>query len=76
MDISTYSYMNLMMHTDFSSNFSSAISSSMSSAYSSASGSGGGFSGGGGGGRRPEEVAVEDSHKLINFKKKGEKYGK
>lgn len=76
MDISTYSYMNLMMHTDFSSNFSSAISSSMSSAYSSASGSGGGFSGGGGGGRRPEEVAVEDSHKLINLKKKGEKYGK
>ena len=53
MDISTYSYMNLMMHTDFSSNFSSAISSSMSSAYSSASGSGGGFSGGGG--RWPED---------------------
>lgn len=76
MDLSTYAYMNLMIHTDFSSNFSSAISSSMSSAYSSASGSGGGFSGGGGGGRRPEEVAVEDSHKLINLKKKGEKYGK
>ena len=53
MDISTYSYMNLMMNTDFSSNFSSAISSSMSSAYSSASGSGGGFSGGGG--RWPED---------------------
>lgn len=44
---STYPYMYLMIHTDFSSSFSNAISSSMSSAYSSASGGGGGFSGGG-----------------------------
>lgn len=51
--IGTFTYMNLMMNTDFSSSFSNAISSSMSSAYSSGSGGGGGFSGGGGGGRRP-----------------------
>lgn len=51
--ISTFTYMNLMMNTDFSSSFSNAISSSMSSAYSSGSGGGGGFSGGGGGGRWP-----------------------
>lgn len=51
--INTFTYMNLMMNTDFSSSFSNAISSSMSSAYSSGSGGGGGFSGGGGGGRRP-----------------------
>lgn len=56
-DLTTFTYMNLMINTDFSSSFSSAISSSISSAYSSSSGSGGGFSGGGGGGRRPE-VAV------------------
>ena len=52
-NLSTYTYMNLMISTDFSKSFSNAISSSMSSAYSSASGGGGGFSGGGGGGRRP-----------------------
>ena len=46
-NFSTYPYMYLMIHTDFSSSFSNAISSSMSSAYSSASGGGGGFSGGG-----------------------------
>lgn len=46
-NISTYPYMYLMIHTDFSNSFSNAISSSMSSAYSSASGGGGGFSGGG-----------------------------
>lgn len=51
--INTFTYMNLMMNTDFSSSFSNAISSSMSSAYSSGSGGGGGFSGGGGGGRWP-----------------------
>ena len=46
-NISTYPYMYLMIHTDFSNSFSNAISSSMSSAYSSTSGGGGGFSGGG-----------------------------
>ena len=56
--IMTFTYMNLMMNTDFSSSFTSAISTSISSAYSSGSGSGGGFSGGGGFGRRPE-VAVD-----------------
>lgn len=62
--IVTYSYMNLMMTTDFSNSFSHAISSSinssMSSTYSSGSGSGGGFSGGGGfgggGGRRWRKI--------------------
>ena len=56
-NLATYTYMNLMINTDFSKSFSNAISSSMSSAYSSGSGSGGGFSGGGGFGRRPEEAA-------------------
>ncbi len=46
-NINTYPYMYLMIHTDFSRSFSNAISTSMSSAYSSASGGGGGFSGGG-----------------------------
>lgn len=46
-NINTYSYMYLMIHTDFSKSFSNAISSSMSNAYTSASGGGGGFSGGG-----------------------------
>lgn len=56
--INTYAYMNIMMHTNFSSSFSNAISTSIASAtYSSGTGSGGGFSGGGGFGRRPE-VAV------------------
>ena len=59
-NVNTYPYMHLMIHTNFSRSFSSAISSSMSSAYSSASGGGGGFSGGGGGrsvagGRRSAE---------------------
>ena len=55
--INTYSYMNIMMHTNFSTGFSNAISTSIASAtYSSGSGSGGGFSGGGGFGRRPEEA--------------------
>lgn len=63
--IGTYTCMNVMMHTDFSSSFSSAISSSISSAtasssYSSGSGGGGGFSGGGGRRRWPEEAEVED----------------
>ena len=52
-NLSTYSYMNLMINTNFSSTFSNAISSSISSAHSSATGGGGGFSGGGGGGRWP-----------------------
>lgn len=63
-DLNTYGYMYLMMHTDFSSSFSNAMNSAFSSAYSSTyssgSGAGGGFSGGGGGGRWPEEAAVED----------------
>ncbi len=46
-----YSYMYLMMNTNFSNSFSNAVSSSMSTAYSSATGGGGGFSGGG---RRPD----------------------
>ena len=46
-NINTYSYMYLMIHTDFSKSFSNAISSSMLNAYTSASGGGGGFSGGG-----------------------------
>ena len=59
-NVNTYPYMHLMIHTNFSRSFSNAISSSMSSAYSSASGGGGGFSGGGGGrseagGRRSAE---------------------
>ena len=56
-DLITYSYINMMVNTDFSKSFSNSISASFSSAYSSGSGSGGGFSGGGGFGRRPE-VAV------------------
>ena len=55
--VSTFTYMNLMTTTNFSTSFSNAISSSMASAYSSSSGGGGGFSGGGGGGRWP--VAAE-----------------
>lgn len=54
-DINTYTYMYLMMNTNFSSSFSNSINTSLSSAYSSASGGGGGFSGGGrteAGGRR------------------------
>ena len=46
-NINTYPYMYLMVHTNFSRSFSNAISTSMSSAYTSASGGGGGFSGGG-----------------------------
>lgn len=71
-DVNTYSYMYLMMHTDFSSSFSNSISSSMSSAYSSASGGGGGFSGGGGGGRWPEAVVEVDktSTKINNTKRR------
>lgn len=47
--VNTFTYMNLMTTTNFSTSFSNAISSSMSTAYSSGSGGGGGFSGGGGG---------------------------
>lgn len=64
-DMDTYSYMYLMMNTNFSSSFSSAMNSAFSSAYSSTyssgSGMGGGFSGGGGGGRWPEEVEEADN---------------
>ena len=57
--VNTYTCMNIMMHTNFSSSFSNAISSSVASAtYSSGSGGGGGFSGGGGGGRRPEAAVA------------------
>ena len=63
--LTTYTYMNLMLHTDFSNSFSNAISSSIQSAratysstYSSGSGGGGGFSGGGGFGRRPEAAVA------------------
>lgn len=58
-NLATYTYINMMIHTDFNSSIVNSISSSMSTAYSSASGGGGGFSGGGGGGRRTaaEEVA-------------------
>lgn len=60
--MNTYSYMYIMMNTNFSTSFSNAIStaisSSIASTYSSGSGGGGGFSGGGGFGRRPE-VAVD-----------------
>lgn len=56
--LNTFTYMNLMINTNFSSSFSNAISSSMSSAYSSGSGGGGGFSGGGGGGRWPVVAVV------------------
>ena len=63
--LTTYTYMNLMLHTDFSNSFSNAISSSIqaaratySSTYSSGSGGGGGFSGGGGFGRRPEAAVA------------------
>ena len=55
-----YTFMYLMVHTNFSQSFSSSLASSMSSTYSSATGGGGGFSGGGGGGRRPEAVEEED----------------
>ena len=51
LNINTYTYMYLMMNTNFSSSFSSAVSTSISSTYSSVTGGGGGFSGGGGGGR-------------------------
>ena len=57
-NLTTYTYMNLMINSNFSSSFSNAISSSISSAYSSGSGGGGGFSGGGGGGRRPEAAVA------------------
>ena len=65
----TYTCMNLMINTNFTSSFSNSISSAMSSAYTSAtassgSGGGGGFSGGGGGGRRTAAVEVEDNPPL------------
>lgn len=66
--IGTYTYMNIMMHTDFSSSFSNAISNSIASAtYSSGSGGGGGFSGGGGRRRWPEEAEEEDNLKQVNW---------
>lgn len=69
----TYTCMNVMMHTDFSSSFSSAISSSITSATASSS-----YSSGlrrwrrllrrqeaGGGGRRRQEEEDNSSHKNI-----------
>jgi len=47
-DMNTYTYMNLMIHTNISTSFSNSISNAISSTYSSATGGGGGFSGGGG----------------------------
>lgn len=59
--MNTYTYMYIMMNTNFGTSFSSAISSSINSSiastYSSGIGGGGGFSGGGGFGRRPEVAA-------------------
>lgn len=74
MDLATYSYMNLMIHTNFDSSFSNSISSAMSTAYSSSTGGGGGFSSGGGGGRRPAVVAVVDKshHTIANIEVKKE----
>lgn len=57
-DLSTVTYMNLMIHTNFATSFSNSISTTMTSTYSSASGGGGGFSGGGGGGRWPVAVVA------------------
>jgi len=51
--MNNYTYMYLMMNTNFTSTFSNAISTTMSSSYSSSTGGGGGFSGGGG--RRSED---------------------
>ena len=63
-NINDYSYMYLMMNTDFSRSFTNAINTSMSAANSSATGGGGGFSaGGGGGGRRP---VVEEVDNLLH----------
>lgn len=59
-NFATFTYMNMMMHTDFNSSIVNSISSSISSAYSSASGGGGGFSGGGGGGRWTAAEVVVD----------------
>ncbi len=59
--MNTFTYMNLMMYTDFSSSFTKSINSSISSAYSSGTGAGGGFSGGGGFGRRPVVAEAEDN---------------
>ena len=57
--VNTYTYMNIMMHTNFSSSFSNALSTSIASAtYSSGSGGGGGFSGGGGRRWRPEAAVA------------------
>lgn len=57
--VNTYTYMNIMMHTNFSSSFSNTISRSIASAtYSSGSGGGGGFSGGGGRRWRPEAAVA------------------
>ena len=72
--ITTYAYIGIMTHTNFSNTFSRTISNSISSAASSGSGGGGGFSGGGGGGRRPEveeevdkmEDKIEKIHEILN----------
>lgn len=56
-NINTYSYINIVMHTNFTSSFSHSFSRSMSRTYSSSIGMGGGFSAGGGGGRRRRSAA-------------------
>lgn len=71
--IVTYSYMNIMMSTNFSNSFSrsisSSINSSIASTHSSGSGYGGGFSGGGGfgGGRRPEVEEDNLKYSITNI---------
>lgn len=60
-DLSTSTYMHLMLYNNFSSSFSNSISTSMSTSYSSGTGGGGGFSGGGGGGRWPAVAEVVDN---------------
>ena len=64
-----FTYMSLMVNTDFSSSIVNSIGSSMSSAYSSGSGGGGGFSGGGGFGRRWPEAEAVDKLLQIIYKK-------
>ena len=66
-NLATYTYMNMMIHTDFNSIIVNSITASMSSAYSSASGGGGGFSGGGGGGRWTAAEEAVDKTLSISY---------
>ena len=64
--LASYTYMNMMVNTNFADTFTSAVNTSISSTYSSATGGGGGFSGGGGGGRwTAEEVEADKCLCLI-----------